>query len=396
MKHLPWLGTGVIAIWFVLRVLLPSAGTLTHGFAAYYSAARLLQTGRISADIYTPVYFSKQVQADSGGKADDIFNANPPTTALLFWPLTFLPIKTARTVWTWLNFIWLLAGLSFLVCNFAGRFDSPTLAVVLALGMLFQPTVATVQLGQAYLLVFLLLAVAAVAFQRRHEAVGGTALALALVLKTSGWPLPFLLAAQRRWRFLGWTAATGLAAILLTLPLFPPTIWRRYVTLLLNTSTSPATCATAYQTMSSFLCNIFGQTEAILYAPGLGRALYLSLLAASLVAVLHLARKQPVAAFGGMLAWGVIFAPLGEQYHHAVVLIPLVWLVAHWPRLSRSAQITVLAAIGLYLLPFDPNRPLWQHGWPVLLAYPRLAGAGLTLLALHLASQKNQARLTNR
>jgi hypothetical protein len=84
-----------------------------------------------------------------------------------------------------------------------------------------------------------------------------------------------------------------------------------------------------------------------------------------------------------MIAWGVIFAPLGEGYHHTVMLIPLSWLVIHWSALDWLSRLGLLAVACFYFIPFAPYPPDWQSSGWALLAYPRLYGAWLTLLLLY-------------
>ena len=101
---------------------------------------------------------------------------------------------------------------------------------------------------------------------------------------------------------------------------------------------------------------------------------------------LKLSRSQQTLAFMAMIIWGVIFAPLGEQYHHTVILIPITWLMARWPtgKLTPNfSQIALLAAIGCYLIPFPLYQLEWQTGWWAFIAYPRLYGAWLVLLSIY-------------
>ncbi|MCL4300252.1 MAG: DUF2029 domain-containing protein, partial [Anaerolineae bacterium] len=262
-----YITTVVIAFWFVTQTLYPASQTLTHGFGAYYSAARLLRTGQFSAQVYDPAYFRSLVKTDSRQQADDIYNANPPTTSLMLWPLSFFSIESARLIWTLANAGMLLGGLALLMASFAPQPDLPRLALLASLGMLFQPALENIKLGQAYLLIFLFLSIAVAAWSKVGlpeasrlkfaPSLGSVALALALVLKTAGWALLPLLAWQKRWRALVLTAGTAGAVLLLTLPLFPPPLWQRYGQLLGETSNSAATCAPAYQTTRSLLCQLF-------------------------------------------------------------------------------------------------------------------------------------------
>jgi hypothetical protein len=379
-----YLVTGLIAFWFVTQTLYPASQTLTHGFGAYYSAARLLQTGQFSAQVYDPAYFRPIVRADSHQQADDIYHANPPTTSLMLWPLSFLSIENARLVWTLLNAVLLFGGLVLLLFTFSLRPTLPVLALLASLGMLFQPALENIKLGQAYLLIFGLLSLAVATGSKlvKSEPLGGAALALALVLKTAGWALLPVLIWQRRWRRLFWTVGGAGVILVMTLPLFPPPLWQRYGQLLHEAGSSAATCAAAYQTTRSLLCRLFvsdpvwSQTP-LVNLPWLAPILLISLALLTLGFNLAFAHRDETLALVAVLAWGVIFAPLGEQYHHTVMLIPLSWLILHWDRLNPFSRGCLISAIFLYILPL----PGQNEGW-TLLAYPRLYGAWLTLAAL--------------
>lgn len=394
-----YLVTGLIAYWFVAHTLYPASQTLTHGFGAYYTAARLLRTGQFSAQMYDPAYFRPMVRADSHQQADDIYHANPPTTSLMLWPLSFLSIEKARLVWTLTNTALLFGGLILLLFTFSPRPILPVGAPLASLGMLFQPALENIKWGQAYLLIFFLLALAVAAGSKLAKSnafsdpLGGAALALALVLKTAGWALIPVLAWQRRWQALAWMAGIAGLILLLTLPLFPPLLWQKYGQLLYETGSSTATCATAYQTTRSLLCRLFvfdpvwSQTP-LINLPWLASILLISLALLTMGFILTFAGRDETQALVAALAWGVVFAPLGEQYHHTVMLIPLSWLILHWGRLNRFSRGCLIAAVCLYILPL----PGQNGGW-TLLAYPRLYGAWLTLAALYPLMRERSPRL---
>lgn len=382
--------TTVIAFWFVIQILYPASQSLTHGFGAYYSAARLLRTGQFSAQVYDPAYFRPMVRADSHQQADDIYHANPPTTSLMLWPLSFLSIESARLIWTLANAALLFGGLILLLFTFSPRPTLPVMALLASLGMLFQPAQENIRLGQAYLLIFALLSIAVVAWSKlaKSDPLGGAALALALVLKTAGWALLPILIWQRQWRRLLWAVGITGVILVMTLPLFPPPLWQRYGQLLYETGNSAANCAAAYQTTRSLLCRLFvsdpvwSQTP-LINLPWLAAILLISLSLLTLGFILAFAGRDEIQALVAALAWGVIFAPLGEQYHHTVMLIPLSWLILQWDRLNRFSRGCLITALCLYILPL----PGQNEGW-TLLAYPRLYGAWLTLAALY----SNQTR----
>jgi hypothetical protein len=380
----------LIGLWFVFQVLQPASQTLTHGFGAYYTASGLLRQGRISAEIYDPGYFRPLVEADSRQQVSDIYNANPPTTSLMFWSLSFLTIEQARIGWTVANAVMLWAGLTLLILTFADRPTPLIFTIVLSVGMLFQPVIANIRFGQAYLLVFLLMTIVVVAWWKHRDGIGGVALALAILLKTAGWLLIPWLIYRRRWRFLAWALGTAGIVLLITSGHFPVPMWQRYLELLQETVRSPVTCVTAYQTTRSMLCQLFvfdgvWNNQPLVHLPWLAAGLFAGLAVGTLVVILLLHNLSQILALMGVIVWGLLFAPLGEQFHHTIALIPVTWLLINWQSDifdSRLGKICLVVALVAYLIPAQIGHDRFTNGAWVLLAYPRLYGLWFLFLAI--------------
>jgi hypothetical protein len=384
--------------WFTAGVVVPAAGRLTFGFAAYYTASRLALHGDYSERVYEPDYFRAVVRADSDGRADDIW-PNLPTTALMMLPIAGLPISAARILWTAANVLFLLAGLGLLVRAYGPRASLAVWLLVFTVAMLFRPVIANFRYGQAYLLTFLLLVLAVVAIGRRRDVVGGVGLGAALALKMTGWPLAILLLWRRRWGYLAAFAGTAALLALVLLPVTGLTSWRAFADYLPGFLNSPSVCATAYQTVRSWLCHVampqmVWQTAEALALPWTAQAIYWAAALGTLILSLRLARWRGSAAAAALVVWGVLFAPLGEEHHHTVVLIAVVWLILGWSRgdwRGRAGLVLLGLALVLYVVPFPLNHPRLQEGWAALLAYPRLYGAWLVWLAVQLsAAQSSQ------
>lgn len=379
----------MVAVWFAARIVGPAAGRLTHGFGAYYSASRLLVTGTYSERVYEPDYFRAVVRSDSQGEVEDIW-PNPPPTTLMMAPIAGLDIRTARVVWTAINVILLFGGLSTLIWNFAPRAPMAVWLLIFTVGMVFRPVIANFVFGQAYVLVFALLVLAVIGIDRRWDITGGVSLGLALALKLVGWPLGFLLIWLQRWRYLAVYGATVALLVLASIPLLGLASWRGFFTFLPQITGSPLICVPAYQTTRSWLCHVLvlevlWQEVATLALPWYAPVILVAAGVLTLVLTLALANRQPMAAAGGLIAWGVLFAPLGEEHHQVVLLIPIVWLILMWWSgypLSRATLILLGLALIFYTVPFPINHPRLQQGWLALLAYPRLYGAWMVWLAI--------------
>ncbi len=383
----------IVAIWFVARIAVPFGGRLTQGFG-YYSASRLLYSGDYSDRVYEREFFQALVLADSFGEAEDIWG-NPPPNILMLLPLAGLPIRSARVVWTALNIVFLICALSLLIWAFAPRAPLVLWILIFSVALLFRPVISNFVFGQAYILMFLLLVLAVIGIQRQGNVIGGLSLGLALSLKLVGWPLTLLLIWLRRWRYLAVYALTVIFIALASLPIFGFSSWQAFYASLIKMTNSPLICVTAYQTTRSWLCHalapdILWQNAETLSLPWFAPLLLIVAGAVALVLSLALVNQEPMAAAAALIAWGVLFAPLGEEYHHVVMLVPIIWLIGSWWSSYPIAWVSLvflMIALILYIVPFPLNHPRLQQGWLALLAYPRLYAAWLVWLSLILLSK---------
>jgi len=374
------------ALVFFKLTLLPSATKLTHGFAAYYTASRLVIEHRGGASFYVDEAFHAEVSQMTHGQVNDIYWANPPTTALMFIPLAALPISTARAVWTGILLISLFCAVAIVDLAIFGK-PFRTRGFYIATSILFfsAPVAANFQYGQVYLLLLAFYAVALLGLQRGHDWLAGLFLALLLAFKASGLPLLLLLMIHKKWRALIWISIFWAAIFLLSLPLVGVSTWRVYLRSVLPEFLSDhAITATAYQTVPGLMRHLFvydpiWNPDPILHWPGF----------ASLVSVLVTIALVGIASRGSRnssllqrfclgLILSVILVPAAEQ-HHYVLLLPAVFLAVR----SRSVpKVLLLMAVALIALPLNYTVNALANGWWSLLAYPRLYGAILLFVAL--------------
>jgi hypothetical protein len=169
-------------------------------------------------------------------------NLPPITLLLLFAPFTPLSELGGKLAYFALNHLAFLTGLALLLVRLrpAGSGAGPGgvvsglpaplwAAVVALMALTFEPWHDSLRLGQQNGVVFLCLAVAAVAAAARRDALAGVALAAALIGKPSSALLGLYFLFARRWRAAFAAAAAGLAAFLVTLPWAGWENWRFYL-----------------------------------------------------------------------------------------------------------------------------------------------------------------------
>lgn len=378
----------------------------TNGFAAYYTAARiLLETPHDLKRVYDNPWFQQRIDAFGFDHVLDIYNIQPPTMGLMFAPIAWMSPARARLVWIVcsVGFWWL--GLTLLGEALAlrpGRVD-PRLRLA-ALTSAYVPLTDNLHRGQAYALLFFLLC-AAVHFAL-HPNVGrrwlaGVPLGFMLVLKMAGlWFWPFLLVA-RRWRIVLAATATALAVAIFAAPVIGGQPWRRYLEELPRLGSDPVRYVTADQTVTSLTGHLFvfdprWNPAPAANLPPLALGLSLAITALALVVSARLQRLASQQREARALSWGLLTAlcvsltPIAESYHYLLVL-PAVVIAFWWAArrgVSRSSWTALGLAVLLLVTPFRlyGYRSL-QAGWLALLAYPRLYGAfalwGWLARALH-------------
>jgi hypothetical protein len=109
----------------------------------------------------------------------------------------------------------------------------------------------------------------------------------------------------------------------------------------------------------------------------------------ALVLTLWLARRGKPAdpdavLFAAFVTLAMLLAPVGEQHHHTVLLLPLAVALAHIgqassfrPTLARSLEWGLAAGALVLLAKFFDLRNAETAGWGVLLSYPRVYGTWL-------------------
>ena len=399
-------------LFFAIRALLPGATHLTWGFSAYYTGARLLLQGADMRRLYDPAWFRAQVAAFgiAGPQASDVWFVNPPTTALLMVPVALLPPSSARLAWTALNLAILPVTLWLILRALAIRLRLTEWAL-LAIGVLaFNPLHENFRWGQAYLLLLLLHALFLYGHLRGKDWLTGSSLATMLLLKSYGaFPFLFLLF-RRRWRAIIYALSAAGLVVLVTLPRLTGSLWRTYLL-----EEVPKIRAYAgmgmigYQTLTSFLEHLLsydpvGSPTPLIDAPRLAAVLAAALTGLILITTLHVCRRrdpQPERGFEALalaafVAISIPLAPIAEEHHFTVLILPLTVFGVSLLRSSARAR-TLLAGIVSYgllalPLPFMHAGPLPR--WRALALYPKLYGALLLWLALilHLREQATSPR----
>jgi len=382
-----WLVTAALAVRFALFAV-SVARRPSDGFAAYYTAARLLRTDVPVSRFYDDAWFGARVAADAPG-VRDIYFVNPPPAALILLPLADLSYGDARAIWTALNVLLLAAALGWMLRELGMRGALVPLFLIAALAS--QPLIAEFHQGQAYVLLLFLLVAAWSGYRRGRPALLGITLGTALVLKTAGVLLLPVLVVQRRWSAVAWTVGSAAAIALASLPRMGLSAWWAYAGTLRRLTTEPDLAVTAYQAAPGLVRHLTTPDATWNPAPLLdvaaagrvaGLALSLGIVALVLVLAYRLPEQFDLCCAAALLA-GIIVSPVSLDYHYPLLLLPLILLLARVTRAPVNPGPALALAAGWLLIAVDlPYRTTSMGvGLRALLAYPKLYGA-LMLLAV--------------
>lgn len=401
LHGLAYLVFAASSIYFLLHNWVPSLTAMTHSYPAYYTASRLVIEGRWSAQVYDDKWFEARVLEMTEGRVSDRFSLHPPTTSLLLVPIAWLDIGTARVLWQGLNLGLLLLAL-WLTFDALQVTDLVWRAAFTAFAFLFPPVAENVRVGQVYIFVLFLYALALHGELRRNQMRAGLGLGGAAGLKLSGAPLWLVLVVRRQWRTLFWAALIAVLSGIAGLALLGWGGWWAFFLRLASTLQPPPLSAhVAFQTTPSFLQRMFvGSPEfnptPLFDVPWLAGIMNLAIMSAALGLTLWNGRRAPLRlAFASAVTLSVILFPQAIEYHYTLLLIPLA--VVFFGLLDAPTRWAIgwflLILIFLYV-PFDWNDARWSAPGMILLAYPRLYGGWLLwLLLLDRMRQSHPARV---
>ena len=378
------------AIWITALVLLAvsaasvATGRMTHGFIAYYTAARALVSGELDARVYDDAWFMAAVQRVTGTEVKEIFGPNPPAMSLLALPVAAFEPRVARAVWLTVSLI-AFSGATWFWLSRLSRHGMSGLAAI-AVVMLNPAVWANLRQAQAYLLIFAAFTFAARSSLAGRDSAGGFVAGLLVSLKSSGVPWWALGAVQRRWRFVAAAVVSWLLVSGVVFAVTGPAPWLRYPRYVAEFVQRPGASATAYQTTWSLARRLCVADPQFNPAPAgnCGSAALVLPPLAVLFAWLWTARRVvrgglPEMSVAAGVCLSLLALPVAEEHHFVLLSIPLLLLLERRALHAASRPLENAAlglAVALLLLPLEAVTR-FSAGWSALAAYPRLYAAWL-------------------
>lgn len=150
-----------------------------HDFANYYFGAQFLAQGHFSPWVYFPYAFNQAIAAEGFSGIFASYAPNTPFLAMVFLPLTFLGLFTAKLLFNLLSIFLFWFTLRRLVVFYG---INPWYIVFLPV-VFFLPIKNNLLFGQTYFLLFFLIGETWLAYKKNHAFSAGLLLAFAVLLK---------------------------------------------------------------------------------------------------------------------------------------------------------------------------------------------------------------------
>lgn len=370
---------------------------LTHGFASYYTSARMLTDGSNMTAAYDTTYYFAKMQSYGFGNVKDL--SNLPTGSFIMLPLSGFEPVTAKIIWNILGIIFLFTSILLIFRVIDIPLYSNQGLILILITLLFYPFFYNIAFGQAYALLLLLASVSIYGFKKDNALLTAFPIALIIILKGYGfYPLAALLFMKKPKVFL-YTFGLTAAIFMLTLPLFGLSAWQMYYDKFYSVvAYGEHSSNVAYQTLGSLLGHLFSynsavNTNALLSIPKIYVYYFTQITGLAVLFFLsrRFTRENYLVFFVLSFALNVVFSPAAEDYH-SLFYLPLIIITGSllFKEINFKSPVVYIftASLLLLLLPL-PFRQLQDSGFPLyILAYPRLYGAVIISFLVLIYSQQ--------
>jgi hypothetical protein len=222
MPHEPWLKVACNAMaalsfcWFAYDGLARGWSARTTDFPNYYTAARVVLSHADVRTLYEYPDFQRSMNEAGFEEQLGGYVPQTPIACLPFIPLTLLNPVQARRVWLMLNLV--LLWLTLWMLSKTTTFRIPELWLIVFCG--YPALRQNFVLGQYYVVLAAVIALALYSLVRFRNLLAGCALGVVVSLKLYGAPIVLFLACKRRFRVLAAISAVIIVALIITVARF--------------------------------------------------------------------------------------------------------------------------------------------------------------------------------
>jgi hypothetical protein len=372
MPHEPWLKFSCNAIaalsfsWFVYDGVARGWSAQTTDFPNYYTAARMVLSHTDLQAFYEYPEFQRSMNRAGFEEQLGGYVPQTPIACLPFIPLTLLDPVQARRVWLMLNLV--LLWLTLWMLSKTTTFRIPELWLIVCCG--YPALRQNFVLGQYYVVLSAVIALAFYSLVRFRNVLAGCALGVAVSLKLYGAPIVLFLACKRRFRVLAAFLAVITVASIVIFARFSSGGMTYYFTQVLPRSLAGETLDPfnpANNSVTTMLRRMFvAEPELNPYPVVVSTFAFTFLKTAFTFFVLGLpslvvwVRRGPLTHIE--FAWWAIamllVSPNTALYTFVLLVVPVALLLEHYPR--RQWAIILIP----YFLLCLPLRPSWSWTFP--------------------------------
>ena len=315
----------------------------------------------------------------------------PPIDFLLFLPFTVFSFPIAETIWTILNFIFLLASLYYLSKIFSLRLFS-TLGMLLS-GLTFMafPTKFTIGMGQLNLLVLFLIVYGLWLAKQKKFISTGVLLGAALSIKFSPVFLPFYFLLRLNKKVLSGMILTFLITLLLVVIFVP---YHTYTYYILKIFPDFVVSSWKLEYYNQSLSGVIGRSVGTGAGAGYLKTI-ITLVAVSVTFWVILKNKQKdflstLIVIGTLITLSLLFNTFSWQHHFVWTIIPFYSSVFFMLKKKMGTKYYIALIISYVLISINFSDP---NVLPVVFQSHVFYGALLLLLIdLHIL-RNNQKKL---
>jgi hypothetical protein len=378
-----------LAVYVVLRGVLPALSKLDTDFPNYLTAARIVADHGDVTRLYDDAWFQAQMRAYQLGVPErGKFAPFPPPTALLYLPLARLtPLAALRTL-TAVNLL-ALAGCVLWLARIVGWNPLDTALFLLLSGYAL---ISSLRFGQPYILVSAACIGGYYLRLRQRPFLGGLCFGLFTPIKYFPVVPLVYFSFRREWRLVLGGMLAALAVVITSISLLGWRLHQEFLDSVLGAHLAGHLSmqdpfAVSFQSFDSLYRRLFIFDSVANPRPWLAvPMLRLVLLVASklvltlvaLATLLRLASTEGEAATGpsigilGILT--LLIAPATASYHMLLLWLPLALLVRYLLSTGArsSAWVLLIAYAVLGFLPAQATTEFVGHGLLTILAYHRL------------------------
>lgn len=374
----------VLAAYWAFLGVVPAFNEIRSDFPNYYAAARIALQNPDDARLYDDAWFQAKLM-QAGFAHPGKFSPHPPTTAILYMPLAFLPPLAAFNTMTALNLLFVLLAVIYLSRGLSAPWTESSLLILLS----GQGLVNCFLLGQIYAAVSLSVIMGYYFYARGNKAAAGIFFGLFIPIKY--FPIVFLpyFAVKKEYRLLLYSAIPGALFAAASLWLWGWETHRRFLNEafgphLLSNLSLQSPFAPAFQSLDGLLRRWMIMDAAANPRPwidsqaGFWAAKLLVLFALGALAVrrfiqyMHDPAKQALCLILPALL-ALVIAPATATYHFLLLWLPVGLLLKHYSNQGRHdlSHLTLMAYAAIGFIPYGLFYPFAGAGGWAWLAYPR-------------------------